>query len=239
MKVVYNAIPKALANLLTAPENGDSFIAMAKDGGGVLLSVCSLAAGNEFKGVDTVIRALPEIARVFPAVRYVVVGEGAVRKKLEDLAGELGVVRNITFAGEVSDSKLAELYRGCDVFVLPSRGKGQRGVAGGEGFGRVYVEAALAGKPVVGSRCGGASEAVLEGKTGFVVNPEASGEVAEAALNLLQDRQLAARMGAEGRAWALDNFTEEALCGSLRKLLRLYGFRNESLQTVPQVSGRL
>jgi len=238
VKVVYNAIPNALVNLLTAQESRDGFSTKA-DGGVVLLSVCSLAAGNEFKGVDTVIQALPEIARVFPAVRYVVVGEGEVRKKLEDLAGELGVARNIAFAGEVSDDELAELYRGCDVFVLPSRGKGQGGVAGGEGFGRVYVEAALAGKPVVGSRCGGASEAVLEGKTGFVVNPEASGEVAEAVLKLLQDRELATRMGAEGRVWALDNFSEDALCASLRKLLRPYGFRNESLQTLPQVSGRL
>jgi glycosyltransferase involved in cell wall biosynthesis len=239
VKVVYNAIPNALVNLLTARESEDGLSPKVEDGRAVLLSVCSLAAGNEFKGVDTVIRALPEIARTFPGVRYVVVGEGEVRKKLEDLAGELGVVQNVTFAGEIGDAELAEFYRGCDVFVLPSRGKGQGGVAGGEGFGRVYVEAALAGKPVVGSRCGGASEAVWEGKTGFVVNPEASGEVAEAVLILLQDRDMATRMGAEGRAWALENFSEDALCGSLRKLLRPYGFRTEALQTLPQVSGRL
>jgi glycosyltransferase involved in cell wall biosynthesis len=92
---------------------------------------------------------------------------------------------------------------------------------------------------VVGSRSGGASEAVLDGRTGFLVNPDSSGEVAEAMLTILQDPQLAARMGSEGRAWALDNFCEDALCNSLKRLLRPFGFKNESLQTLPQVGGRL
>jgi len=69
---------------------------------------------------------------------------------------ETGVAENVTFAGEIPDAELAELYRSCDVFVLPSRGQGWLGLEGGEGFGRVYIEAALAGKPVVGSRSGGA-----------------------------------------------------------------------------------
>ena len=68
-------------------------------------------------------------------------------------------------------------------------------MVGGEGFGRVYVEAALAGKPVVGSRSGGASEAVLRGRTGFVVDPDSSDEVAEALLAILQDPELASAHG--------------------------------------------
>jgi phosphatidylinositol alpha-1,6-mannosyltransferase len=91
----------------------------------------------------------------------------------------------------------------------------------------------------VGSRCGGASEAVLDGSTGFLVNPESSGELARALLAILQDSQLAARMGSAGRAWALDNFSQDALSASLRKLLRPYGFKNESLRALPQVGGPL
>ena len=67
----------------------------------------------------------------------------------------MGVAGNVMFTGCTLDNELAELYRACDAFVLPSRGQERQGVVGGEGFGRVYVEAALAGKPVVGSRSGG------------------------------------------------------------------------------------
>jgi glycosyltransferase involved in cell wall biosynthesis len=239
VRVLHNAIPNAFVDLLMAQEPQKRSDAKVENAGRTLLSVCSLAPGNEFKGVDTVIRALPAVMKVLPDIRYVVVGDGEVRKSLEILGAEMGVAQRVTFAGEVSDIELAALYRECDVFVLPSRGKGIGGVAGGEGFGRVYVEAALAGKPVVGSRCGGASEAALHGKTGFVVDPESSDEVAEALLIILQDRELAERMGSAGRTWALDMFSEDALSDSLRKLLRPYGFKNETLQTLPQAHGPL
>jgi glycosyltransferase involved in cell wall biosynthesis len=238
VKVIYNAIPNGFVDLLTEDSAAVGVGGTRESGGRVLLSVCSFAAGNEFKGVDTVIRALPGILSAMPDLRYVVVGEGVVRKKLEALAAEIGVAKSVTFAGEVTDDELAGFYRECDVFVLPSRGKGLQGVAGGEGFGRVYIEAALAGKPVVGSRAGGAAEAVLHGRTGFVVNPESSEEVTEALLTILRDRELAARMGAAGRAWALEMFSEDALADSLRKLLRPYGLVSEGLQIL-QAGGPL
>ena len=231
VKVVYNAIPDSFARLLVEegrePANG--WAAQAGRGGPMLLSVCALVRGNEFKGVDTVIRALPLVLKAVPDLRYVVVGEGEIRAGLERLAAETGVAENVTFTGEIPDEELAELYRVCDAFVLPSRGQERKGVVGGEGFGRVYVEAALAGKPVVGSRSGGASEAVLQGRTGFVVDPESVDEVAEALSAILGDRQLAGRMGSAGRAWSLDMFSEEALAGALAELLGPYGFRNESV----------
>jgi phosphatidylinositol alpha-1,6-mannosyltransferase len=238
VKVVYNAIPNSFAELLMAQEAGSG--STSDRPGRVLLSVCSLAAKNEFKGVDTVIRALPRVLAALPDLRYLVVGHGELRGKLEQLAIETGVAGNVTFVGEVSDAELAELYRGCDVFVLPSRGQGTPGVAvqGGEGFGRVYLEAALAGKPVVGSQAGGASEAVLHGRTGFVVNPDSSDAVAEALLTILQDPASATRMGSDGRAWALDTFSEDALSRSLRELLRPYGFRTEGVQKLAHAGGQ-
>jgi hypothetical protein len=58
-------------------------------------------------------------------------------------------------------------------------------------------------------------------------------------LAILQDTQLAACMGSEGRTWSLDTFSEDALSSSLRELLRPYGFKNESVQTLAHVGGRL
>jgi glycosyltransferase involved in cell wall biosynthesis len=232
LKVVYNAIPNSFASLLQSGE------LPGNQGGPVLLSVCSMVRGNEFKGVDTVIRALPTILKALPDLRYAVVGDGEIRPRLETLAAEVGVTQNVAFLGEVSDAELAELYRRCDLFVLPSRGQERQGVIGGEGFGRVYVEAALAAKPVVGSLSGGASEAVLDGKTGLLVNPDSTDDVANAVLTILQDPQLAARMGSAGRAWALDTFSEAALSRSLQELLRPYGIASQSLPKLVHAGGQ-
>ena len=231
VKVLYNAIPEELTLALV---NGNSKGPAQAKGARVghphktnaapmMLSVSALVRGNEFKGIDTVIEALPRVLERVPDLQYVVVGEGEIRPKLEAFAVKAGVAANVRFVGEVPDAELVELYRQCDVFVLPSRGQELRGAIGGEGFGRVYVEAALAGKPVIGSCTGGAREAVLDGKTGFLVDPGSVDDVAAAVLALLSDPERAAAMGAAGRSWALENFSEQALTESLCELLRPYG----------------
>jgi glycosyltransferase involved in cell wall biosynthesis len=225
MRVLYNAVPDGFVKLLDeAGGEGEELrhagVDVIQESEKVILSVTTLVKGNEFKGIDTVIRALPKISTAIPRVRYVVVGEGEIRRDLETLARELGVAERVTFAGEVSDAELAEWYRRCDVFLLPSRGQEKNGEVGGEGFGRVYVEAALAERPVIASRTGGAAEAVLHGRTGLLVNPNSSDEVAEAAIALLRDTENAGRMGAEGRKWAMEMFSEAALVNSVGALLR-------------------
>lgn len=230
VKLLYNAIPASFSRLLESSELDSTPIPMLKNGGPVLLSVCSLAPENEFKGVDTVIRALPEILQMVPKARYAVVGAGALRAKLEELAYATGVAESVCLLGEVSDIELAALYRACDLFVLPSRGQEKCGQDGGEGFGRVYIEAALAGKPVIGSQFGGAAEAVVPGRTGLLVNPQSIAEVSGAALTLLKDPELAASLGSEGRKWARELFSEDALRRSLAGLLQIQGF---SLPAIP------
>jgi len=94
VKVVYNAIPDSFARLLVAGEGRESSngcVARVGRDGPMLLSVCALVRGNEFKGVDTVIRALPLVLKAVPDLRYVVVGEGEIRAGLERLAAETGV----------------------------------------------------------------------------------------------------------------------------------------------------
>lgn len=225
VKVVYNAIPDGFARLLQ--DEPTHSIKSVKQGVPLLLSVCSLIRGNEFKGVDTVIRALPKILLGQPDLQYVVVGEGELRAGLECMAVEFGVAESVIFLGEITDSELAGLYRCCDVFVLPSRGQEQEGRVGGEGFGRVYVEAALAGRPIVGSLAGGASEAVLQGETGYLIDPTSTDDLAKAVLAILDDPQLAGAMGSAGRKWALRTFSEGAVSESLKELLQSYGTHNQ------------
>jgi phosphatidylinositol alpha-1,6-mannosyltransferase len=229
IRVLYNAIPEDFAGRL-APSNGNGGTAAApgrKER--IILSVGTVSRESAYKGYDTVIRALPEVLRAVPNARYVVAGAGNDIARLKRLAEETGVQNHVEFKGGVTDAELAACYRSCDVFALPSRtaaleGRGWQG----EGFGRVYIEAALAGKPVVGSTGGGAAEAVLHGKTGLLVDPESVGEVAGALTGLLGDRELAARMGREGRRWALRYFAAGALRHRLVELLNDCGFQIHS-----------
>lgn len=222
IRVLYNAVPRPFASLLLSSSGAGTNTPVA-GGERILLSVGRLNKGSSYKGYDTVIRALPKILAKVPEARYVIVGKGDNRPNLEKQAAHAGVGQRVTFAGEVPDTELARLYRTCALFVLPSRAGGVDGPHSGEGFGRVYVEASLAGKPVVGSREAGAAEAVLEGVTGFLVNPQSVDEVADAAIRLLSDARLAARMGEAGREWAVENFTQEAMSRALEELLRLTG----------------
>jgi glycosyltransferase involved in cell wall biosynthesis len=72
-----------------------------------------------------------------------------------------------------------------------------------------------------------------------VVNPDSRDEVAEALLAILQYPELAARMGCAGRTWALDTFSEDALSSSMRELLRPYGFKSDSVQTLAHAGEQL
>ena len=226
VRVLYNAVPDFFEGCRKGRRNGPPRV----------LSVCNLVRGNEFKGVDTVIKALPDILKSFPEVRYTVVGHGELRADLERLASALRVESNVDFLGEISDEELIEQYLDCDVFVLPSR-RQRQGRAGGEGFGRVYVEAALAGKPVVGSQVGGAAEAVVDGETGLLVNPYSVASVSRAIVKIVQSRDLGGQMGANGRSRALETFSDTALCRSLGELLRPYGLADSVVPRLAREGG--
>src|SRR5437667_7159 len=163
------------------------------DGGPWLLTVARL---DFHKGIDTVIRALPAIRAAFPAVRYAVAGIGNRRSALEGLVRELGLGDAVRLLGFVPDDDLPALYNAADLFLLASR----RYDLLVEGFGIAIVEASASGLPVIASRSGGIPEAVREGETGCLVEPDDPAAVAAAAIRLLGDEALRRRIGAAGRA---------------------------------------
>jgi len=172
-------------------------------GARVLLSVGRLV--DAYKGHDMVIRALPMILARVPTARYVVVGDGPLRRHLERLAVSLSVSHAVRFVGHASDAEVDGWYRRCEVFVLAAR---ESGVSGGaEGYGIVFVEANLHGKPVVGGRSGGIPDAVIDGQTGILVDPLDPADIADAITRLLTEPELAARLGRDGRRRALDELT--------------------------------
>jgi phosphatidylinositol alpha-1,6-mannosyltransferase len=205
--------------VVVIPPAAESRPATARPGevaGRVLLSVSRLA--DRYKGHDMVLRALPLIRARIPDVRYVIVGSGWLRPYLERLAVSLGVRDAVTFVGDVSDEEVAAWYERCDVFVLASRESAASG--GAEGYGIVFVEANLHGKPVIGGRSGGVPDAVRDGATGLLVNPLDAGEIADAVIRLMQDPALARRLGAEGRRRALEELSWPRYVEQFDRVLR-------------------
>lgn len=147
------------------------------------------------KGVDTVLQALPRVARTVPEVQYLVVGTGPDASRLERLAERLQVRDRVHFVGEVSHQELPLYYSAADLFVMPAR-EARPDV---EGFGIVFLEANACGTPVIGARTGGIPDAIDEGETGLLVPPDDPMALAASAARILTTPQEAEVLGRQGR----------------------------------------
>jgi phosphatidylinositol alpha-1,6-mannosyltransferase len=145
------------------------------------------------KGIDHVLKALPQVLPQVPNLHYLVVGVGPYRDELEALTDSLGLRPHVTFAGRIADEELPAYYRTCDLFLMPNR---EMPDGDTEGFGLVFLEANACGKPVIGGRAGGAVEAVLEGENGLLVDGWKPEEIAAAIVRLATDKALAGRLAA-------------------------------------------
>ena len=169
----------------------------------MLLTVGRQSRLQRYKGIDTTLRALPAVLRQVPGAAYLVVGPPADDAEyLRGVAAAGGVADHVRFVGEVEPAALPDYYAACDLFVMPTRTEATARGLLAEGFGMVFLEAAAAGRPAIAGRAGGAPEAVVDGVTGLVVDPDDPGAVADAIVRLLTDRPLAERLGTQARARA-------------------------------------
>jgi phosphatidyl-myo-inositol dimannoside synthase len=169
------------------------------------------------KGQDMLIRALPPIRSRIDGAALVIVGGGPYLPTLRRLANSLDVADQVIFTEGVAAAELPAHHAMADVFAMPCRTRG----AGldVEGLGIVYLEASASGVPVVAGRSGGAPEAVQEGRTGLVVDGRSIDQIADAVSRILEDPQLAARMGAAGRQWILERWRWQTHAARLATLL--------------------
>jgi phosphatidylinositol alpha-1,6-mannosyltransferase len=157
------------------------------------------------KGVDKVIEAMGKISQAANNAVYVVAGSGPDEAVIKKVADGLppGIRNKIIFTGQVSDSDRWAWLELCDIFIMVSRN-----IAGDyEGFGTVYLEANLAGKPVIAGSSGGVRDAVIDNINGLLVNPEKTGEIAAAAIKLINDPLLRQALGEQGKRRAVENFS--------------------------------
>ena len=200
-------IPVAAIDLGTDPE----FFSPRRDTGALrrrlglgdaplLLTVARLVP---HKGQDIAMRTLARLVRDFPDLRYLVVGEGRDRQRLQTLASELGLADRVVFAGALSDDEIAEAYATATLYLGLSRIDDE---VCAEGFGISFIEAAASGVPAVAGDSGGVRSAVRDGETGLIV-PPADVEAATAAVRmLLTDGDRRKALGAAARRAAESHY---------------------------------
>jgi glycosyltransferase involved in cell wall biosynthesis len=137
----------------------------------IILTVARLETTEQYKGYDNVLLAMPEVLERFPEARYVIVGDGPDRTRVEALIRRLHISSQVTLAGYVPNDALCDHYNLCDVFAMPSKG---------EGFGIVFLEALACGKPVIAGNKDASVEPLLNGKLGKLVDPDSVDQIADA-----------------------------------------------------------
>ena len=167
------------------------------------------------KGVADLIEAVAEIRRELPDVSAIVAGDGPERGGLEQLAGRLGIAGRIVFPGWIGTGELGAWLAAGDVFVGPSR-RGSDGWV--EAQGLTFLEAMVAGTPVIATRLGGVPDTVIHERTGLLVDERAPSQIAAAVCRLAADPGLARALAEEGRRHAVRHFSRQASASAFGEL---------------------
>lgn len=175
---------------------------------------------DSYKGHDVMLQALVAVRQSIPNVRWVALGDGRLRRPLITKATELGLQDVVDFRGAVDDAERDAYMSQAHVFAMPSRYPSAE--IGGDGFGIVYLEAAALGLPAVAGNVGGPRDAVVDGVTGLLVNPEDPAAVAAALVRLLSDTRYARKLGLQGRERVSEQFTWGEIGARVEGVLRSY-----------------
>lgn len=169
------------------------------------------------KGQDRLIEAMPEILKSVPSAHLLLIGEGPYREHLQKLVKEHKLDTSVSFIGRIQYKDLPMYLCAGDIFAMPSRSR-LMGLEV-EGLGIVYLEASSCGLPVLAGNSGGAPDAVIQNKTGLVINGTDNKQIASAAIELLTNVEFSQRMGLAGRQWIIDNWRWETWSKDFEDLL--------------------
>ena len=162
------------------------------------------------KGADVLIRAYAHVVKKISDARLIMAGEGEERARLEKLTGDLGLGSRVEMLGHVSTEQMEKIFDAAWVQAVPS--------LWAEPFGFVAAEAMMRGTAVIASDTGGLREIVRDGETGRLVPPGSVDALADALVEILQDRARAERWGRAGREIALERYGMAAWVDQLEKI---------------------
>lgn len=165
--------------------------------------IMSMGRLTKIKGIDLAIKSLPKIIKEIPNLVYLIVGEGTgdYRKELESLVYELNLSEHVFFAGEIKDreEEKSKYYNLAELIVMPSREIKHEKYTQAESFGIVALEAQAMSRPIIATNIGGLKESVADHKTGILFPHKDIEALSSAIIKLLKDKELAKKMGQNGR----------------------------------------
>ena len=167
------------------------------------------------KGHRVLINAMRDVLRAHSEVVHVIVGDGPERQALTAQIEGLGLSGRVRLVGRVSDTELQAYYAMASLFALTSHAVDSRV----EGLGFVFLEAAARGLASIGSRHGGIPEAIVDGETGFLVDPERPEEIAERIGRLLTEGDLCRSMGDRARRHVEEQFAVDRMIDECFEIL--------------------
>lgn len=159
--------------------------------------ILCIAAHNEKKGIDVLLRAFAKMKPQAQSMRLFLVGDGPLRSRHEELARSLGIRDQVDFLGELGRPDVVKLLHGCELFVLPSRS---------EPFGIVVTEAMACKKPIVATAVGGIAEIIENGLSGILVEPDNPDSLSTAICSILEDNTFKTLLASNGYARVCENF---------------------------------
>ena len=162
----------------------------------------------EGKGQQYLIEAISKLRKDYPDIAGLIVGDGAGKQLQQDYAKQLGADDIVKFTGYQSD--IPKFLRTMNIFCLLS--------CSSEGFGNVNLEAEFLKIPVITTNIGGIPETIVDGVTGFIIEPRNTDMVMEKIKKLIEDKELAKNMGIAGNNFVKENFSKEKLVANLTKI---------------------
>jgi glycosyltransferase involved in cell wall biosynthesis len=157
-----------------------------------------IAAHVHKKGIDVLLQAFDRLRTFDPEIRLVLVGDGPLREKLEDLSSHLNLGDSCIFLGTKKRREINKLLHGCQAFVLPSRS---------EPFGISIIEAMFCGKAVIASAVGGIPEIITNGENGLLVEPDNSEALYQGMKEVLYNDALREKIGSNGKSTVIEKFS--------------------------------
>jgi glycosyltransferase involved in cell wall biosynthesis len=202
--VIYNAVPN-----IAVRGRKSVLRSMVKARGPVIMTAGRL---TPWKGVDGLIRLMPQLSKKFPDLKLVIAGSGPEQDALERCAEECGVAEQVVFLGSLEQDVLFSYIKIADVFVLNTSY---------EGFSHQLLEAMSIGTPVVTTNIGGNPELVVHEKSGLLVSPGDQKALMKAISHVLNSKAMRDQLVRGGKK-QVQQFTEERLVGETKIFLQRF-----------------
>lgn len=151
-----------------------------------ILRLLSIGRLERRKGFQTVVDAVSILKKNGIEVEYHIAGDGGYRDELNKKIQEQSLQDSIVLLGRIDEKQKEIEYESCDLFLMPSFVDEESFSV--EGYGIVFIEANMYGIPVIGAKSGGVSEAIISGKTGWLVSPHDAGAIAKIVMNYINGK---------------------------------------------------